>query len=118
MLYDDKDVSPLIAAQRLTPQWLEHIHDFDGLQIWPCKHIDIGGREHSVMCKWEEASHWTLYAHQSDGTDEGKGTLKALESFWTKSEARELGEKLKYLFPKLRGERPPPRSIPPDQLTP
>jgi hypothetical protein len=37
------DISPVDAAIALTPPWMHRIHDFDGLEISPCKVVDHGG---------------------------------------------------------------------------
>ncbi len=98
--------SPLVLADRLTPWWMKHIKKFDGLEIWPCKIIDITGQlpGTAVMCKPKVTIHWTVYGHyRSDG---GDSNLKALDYFSTEAAAKEFRDQLLIVYPHLAGNRP------------
>jgi len=62
---NDYDFSPLAAAKRLTPFWMQNIYEFDGLEIMPCKTIGFAdsGKEIIEPCETAQVEFWTVYGH-------------------------------------------------------
>jgi hypothetical protein len=116
---NDSDLSPLILAAQLTPWWMSYIKQFDGLEIWPCKTIDITGqgRMTAVLCKPKVATHWTVYGHCR--SDNGGSNLRPIDCFSTEDAAKEFRDRLLKTYPHLAGDRPQSQqNISPTTLTP
>ena len=91
------DISPIDAANALTPHWMRTIQEFDALEIHPCAVIgrDSSGTEFVEQCEPEEAQFWTVYGHYRTGG------LDAFEDCSTKPEATAFYERLLGVFPHL-----------------
>ena len=117
-MINENGVSPLVVANRLTPLWMRRIKEFDNVEIWPCKTIDINGRDNTVMCKREEATLWVVYGHKSAKEVPSGGSLEPLNQFFAEGEAERFCNRLRAAYPHLNKDRPPPRSTPHEQPTP
>jgi len=92
-----KPISPIQAANALTPHWMRSIHDFDALEIHPCLAVgrDSDGTEYVEPCHPAQADFWTVYGHfRSGGAD-------AFEDFATQAEARAFHDRLIASYPHL-----------------
>lgn len=85
-------LSPINAAKALTPDWMQRIQEFDGLEIAPCRIIghDSLGNEIVEPCDDtpEEAAFWTVYGHYKTGG------VDAFEDFQTEAEAQAFHDRL------------------------
>src|SRR5258708_2579786 len=96
-----KDISPIDAANAITPDWMRNIRDFDALEIAPCRIVgnDSLGNEIVEPCDDtpEQAAFWTVYGHfRTGGVD-------AFEDFATEAEALAFHDRLIALYPHLAG---------------
>jgi hypothetical protein len=94
-----KAISPIDAANAVTPHWMQNIADFDALEIHPCAVVDrdASGTEFIEQCEPEEAHFWTVYGHCRTGG------VSAFEDFTTKAEAIAFHDRLLATFAHLRG---------------
>jgi len=92
-------VSPIDAANALTPDWMRNIRDFDGLEIAPCRVVgnDSLGNDIVEPCDDapEEAAFWTVYGHYRTGG------VDAFEDFATEAEAVAFHDRLIAAWPHL-----------------
>jgi len=97
-------VSPIDAARAITPRWMQHIRDFDALEIQPCVVVGHGSLNSEIVepCEPEDAHFWTVYGHfRTGGVD-------AFEDFATKAEALAFHDRLLTLYPHLAWQQSPP----------
>ena len=94
-----KDLSPIDAANALTPHWMRNIADFDALEIHPCAVVgrDASGTDFVEQCEPEQAHFWTVYGHCRTGG------LHAFEDFPKETEAVVFYHRLPGMFPHLQG---------------
>src|SRR5580704_12872697 len=94
-----KDISPIDAANALTPDWMRNIRSFDALEIHPCAvvgHDSMGG-EIVEPCEPDDAHFWTVYGHyRSGGVD-------AFEDFKTEAEAVAFHDRLIAVYAHFAG---------------
>jgi hypothetical protein len=94
-------LSPIDAANALTPDWIRKIRDFDALEIAPCRIVgnDSLGNEIVEPCDDapEEAAFWTVYGHFRTGG------VNAFEDFATEAEALAFHDRLIAAWPHLAG---------------
>lgn len=95
-----KDISPIDAAETLTPDWMLDIQSFDALEIHPCAlvAIDGDGTEIVEQCEPEQAHFWTVYGHYR------AGGVDAFEDFATEAEAVAFHDGLLVAHPHLSGQ--------------
>src|ERR1700677_1039339 len=91
------DVSPIDAAEAVTPYWMPNIRDFDAIEIHPCMVIgnDSMGNEIVEPCEPEDAHFWTVYGHLRTGG------VDAFEDFATEAEASAFSDRLIAAYPHL-----------------
>jgi len=91
-------ISPIDAANALTPNWMRSIKEFDALEIHPCAVVgcDSSATEFVEQCEPEQAHFWTVYGHYRSGG------LDAFEDFSTEAEAVTFFDRLLDMFPHLR----------------
>ena len=91
------DISPIDAANALTPHWMKTIREYDALKIHPCAVIGKAkdGTQHVEVCDAEEAHFWTVYGHLRSGG------ISAFEDFPTQAEAIAFYDRLIAAYPHL-----------------
>ena len=101
MIYKTKAISPIAAAQALTPWWVMRMKDFDGLEIGPCSVIGHDGKGEAIveLCEPRAASFWTVYGHYRTGG------LDAFEDFATEEAAQCFHDRLIKTYPHLADDR-------------
>jgi hypothetical protein len=89
-------MNPIEQAKALTPFWMRDIHQFDGLEIHPCRteHAQ-GGTSFIEQCEPETAEFWSVYGHCRSG-----GVL-CFEDFPTKEQAHAFATRLLDAWPHL-----------------
>jgi hypothetical protein len=92
-----KNISPIEAANALTPHWMRTIKDFDALEIHPCAIIgrDSNGIEYVEVYEPEQEDFWTVYGHFR-----ARG-VNAFEDFPTEPEATAFRDRLIAAYPHL-----------------
>ena len=59
-----QDISPIELANALTPHWMRRIHEFDALEIQPCRVVGNDGLGNEIVepCDEapDEAAFWTV----------------------------------------------------------
>jgi hypothetical protein len=90
-------ISPIDAANAITPDWMRNIHDFDALEIQPCAVVGHDSMDTEIVepCEPEDASFWTVYGHYRSGG------VNAFQDFPTEAEARAFHDRLVSVFPHL-----------------
>lgn len=90
-------VSPIDAANALTPAWMRRIREFDALEIHPCTVIghDSTGAKIVEQCEPEDAHFWTVFGHLR------AGGLDDFEDFATEAEALAFHDRLIAVYPHL-----------------
>lgn len=91
--------SPIELAKALTPWWMTHIREFDGLEIAPCKTYD-GDESYGTFqeqCEPHEADCWTVFGHYKTGG------IDDFADFKTEAEAQQFHDKLLQTYPHLSG---------------
>jgi hypothetical protein len=93
-------VSPIDAANALTPRWMRNIRDFDTIEIHACKVIGNDSMDKPIIeqCKPEEAHFWCVFGHLRTGG------LDDFEDFPTEVEAIAFHDQLIAAYPHLAGE--------------
>ena len=88
--------NPIEHAKALTPFWMRDIHQFDGLEIHPCRTERVeDGRTFIEPCEPETAEFWSVYGHCRTG-----GVL-CFEDFPTEAEAHAFAKRLLDAWPHL-----------------
>jgi hypothetical protein len=94
--------SPIDIANALTPDWMQRIKEFDGIEIEPCRVVghDSLGNDIVEPCDDapEEAFFWTVYGHLRTGG------VNAFEDFATEAEAVAFHNRLISAYPHLAAE--------------
>jgi hypothetical protein len=94
------DISPVDAANAITPDWMRNIHDYDALEIQPCAIIGNDSMDNPIAepCEPQDAMFWTVYGHYRSGG------VNDFEDFSTEAEAQAFHDRLLSLFPHLAGQ--------------
>lgn len=89
--------SPLDAADRLTPDWMSRIREFDALEIHPCRIVATTETGEDIVETGErkDADFWTVYGHCRSGG------IEAFEDFPTEAEAIRFRDRLSAAYPHL-----------------
>lgn len=89
--------NPLQADKAITPFWMNLIHQFNGLEIHPCRTEAIEDEIRYIEpCGPCEAEFWSVYGHYKEG-----GVL-CFEDFDNLPEARDFAERLLAAWPHLQ----------------
>ena len=87
---------PIEHAKALTPFWMRNIHQFDGLEIHPCRTERAeDGTPFIEQCAPEDAEFWSVYGHYKTGG------VSCFEDFPTKAQARAFAARLLEAWPHL-----------------
>ena len=108
-------ICPLVVADRQSSWWMRRINEFDAVEVWPCKIIEIDGHNNQVMCKPEEATMWVVYGHQYG---KERASIEPFNSFLVEGEAERFCKRLQIAYPHLNKDRLLPRSTASGQLIP
>lgn len=82
------------------PLWIRRIHEFDRLEVHPCKVVGyIDNDPVAIPCEPELASFWTVYGHYCP--DALLSGFEAIEDFMTEAEARGYRERIIERYPHL-----------------
>lgn len=87
--------NPIERAQALTPVWMKTLHEFDGLEIHPCRCEREDGRTFIEQCEPEAAEFWSVYGSYRTG-----GVL-CFEDFPTPAQAHAFADRLLEVWPHL-----------------
>jgi hypothetical protein len=86
--------NPIEHAKALTPFWMRDIHQFDGLEIHPCRAESVEkGTPFIEQCTPESAEFWSVYGHYKTGG------VSCFEDFPTKAQARAFAARLLEAWP-------------------
>jgi hypothetical protein len=93
-------ISPVDAANDITPDWMRNIHDYDALEIQPFVIVGNDSMDNPIVepCEPQDAMLWTVHGHYRNGGVNDFG------DFPTEAEARAFHDQLLSLFPHLGGQ--------------
>lgn len=96
--FDEQFSIANIGSKR--PLWIRRIHQFDRLEVHPCKVVGfVDSDPVAIPCEPELASFWTVYGHY--GPEASLSGFEAIEDFMTETEAKRYRERIIERYPRL-----------------
>lgn len=84
------------TAPARSPWWMTRIHEFDGVEIHPCRtETAADGSTYQEQCEPEAAEVWSVFGHRV------AGGVDCFMDFLTEAEARGFAKKLLATYPNL-----------------
>lgn len=82
------------AGPARSPWWMTRIHEFDGLEVHPCRtETAPDGSTFQEQCEPEAAEVWSVFGHKCSGG------IDCFMDFPTNAEARSFAMKLLTAYP-------------------